>query len=149
MGRILQIIGWIWVAFGFFGPTVNLPGIPWFPGFILVFISRILRANARRREPDLHHADAETPTPNVARRPDPPKPQERPSQTPKPPPQPVVVEPSRGEIEARLFESMNEMSDGADPAEVDELLEQINQMDRPKSSAEMIAEARERWNKRP
>ena len=139
LGRILQVVGWLWVAFGFFGPMLGLPGVPWFAGLILVFVSRVVRARAAQMEREAYEDD--TLRPNVERKADPPKTRTSPA--------PVVVEPSRTEIEQRLVATMRDEIDTPDQADVDELLAQIKDVDRPKTSAEMIAEARQRWNKRP
>ncbi|MGD2042931.1 MAG: hypothetical protein PVJ28_04715, partial [Acidimicrobiia bacterium] len=49
LGRILQAIGWVWVALAFFGGFINLPFDPnIFPGLILIFISRVFRAQGAR-----------------------------------------------------------------------------------------------------
>ncbi|HEU4320065.1 MAG TPA: hypothetical protein VFS66_08280 [Acidimicrobiia bacterium] len=146
LGRILQIIGWLWVAFGVLGPMFGLPGFPWFAGLILLLISRVVRARASQMERDALGDD--TPVPNVERTPDPPKTRANPApMTARP--APIVVEPSRTEIEQKLVATMRDEIDTTDQDEVDELLAQIHDVGRPKSSAEMIAEARQRWNKRP
>ena len=146
LGRILQILGWLWVAFGVFGPLLDLPNISWFPGLILVFLSRIVRTQVARRSRAEEQDD--TPIPNVERPPDPPKTQSRPAPA-APQPTPVVVEPSRQEIEQVLLDSMREKADVPDPVVVDQLSSHVDDVERPKTSAEMIAEARQRWNKRP
>lgn len=146
LGRLLQIIGWLWIAFGFFGPMIGLPSIPWFAGLILVFVSRVVRARASQMEREDQEDD--TLRPNVERKADPPKTRANPAPTPPSKPAPVV-EPSRSEIEQRLVATMRDDIETPDPAAVDDLLAQIQEVDRPKTSAEMIAEAHQRWNKRP
>jgi len=145
VGRILQVLGWLWVAFGFFGPLLDLPNISWLPGFVLVFVSRILRTQAARNS-KAEEIEDDTPVPNVERKPDPPKVQTRPAPV-APKPTPVVVEPDRDEIEKRLFETMQERAEVPALADVDDFLARTDE--RPKTSAELIAEARQRWNKRP
>ncbi len=100
-GRVLQTIGWIWVALGFFGPFLNLPvDVNLFPGIILVFLSRILRTQAARNAP----VEYETPAPGEEQveprilnteRPRPPEPLAKPETVAKPEivakPEPVVV----------------------------------------------------------
>lgn len=55
LGRILQVIGWLWVAASFLDGflDVPLPDLNFFPGLIVIFISRALRAQgARRKQPE-------------------------------------------------------------------------------------------------
>jgi hypothetical protein len=157
IGRTLQIIGWLWLIAGFVGPRAGLPDVGIFPAFVLIFISRIFRKQARRNapeEPD-EEVEAEPPTPdrvlNTERAP-----------RPSPSPEPVV----------RYFEPEPESDPEPEQAERNELLERIalagrdatTEEDSPTdaedaaadaidvsgsmSSAEMIAQARKRWDRR-
>lgn len=154
---------------GFLGPFLDLPvDLNILPGIALVFVSRILRAQAARREPvDFgESAPAETaPEPrrplNTERAPSPqprteeprpaPGPATRPRPAPAPSPSPVETEgkstPERGDLEKRLFAAGMQLAGPSEP-EVTPSTEEM-EVGRPLSSAEMIARAHERWNKRP
>lgn len=62
LGRILQVIGWLWFAAGILGPVFGLDRISFFPGLILIFFSRVIRAQSARtesREPQTEPEDTE------------------------------------------------------------------------------------------
>ena len=163
IGRILQAIGWIWLALGFLGPLLNLPidlGI--FPGIILIFISRIFRTRAARKAPEEAEAQAsveeqveprvlntERPRPRPAQ-PEPgtrPTPEPARSEAPKP-----VPETKRQEMLEQILISGTGVADGSATRNTDEVdtgRDESAAPSQPLSSAEMIARAHQRWNKRP
>lgn len=165
LGRILQIVGWVWVAVGFFGPMLDLPGgLNFFPGFILVFVSRIFRTQAAR---NASHDDESEPLAE--------EPQQRAFNTdrgrttPAPEPRPTGVEPSK--TKPVPTDSIFKLTPPEPKESKDHLLEQIllagkevadqpagppdditpadvADPEGPISSAEMIARAKRRWDKR-
>ncbi|MGD2059703.1 MAG: hypothetical protein PVF87_02450 [Acidimicrobiia bacterium] len=174
-GRVLQVIGWIWVALGFFGPFLNLPlDVNLFPGIILVFVARVLRAQAARNAPVEYEAPAPEPEraePRIlnterSRAPEPvvkPEPvaKSEPVVEREPKPRPSSArsaagttrsesEPERVELEEKLLFAGMELAGKAEsePMSAGEVAE-LGESTRPLSSAEMIAEAHKRWNKRP
>lgn len=157
LGRILQVVGWLWVAAGFFGPALNLPfDLNFFPGIILVFISRILRAQAAR-----YGGDEEEPvTPASTRQPvEVQRPAPRPQPERRPRPEPREAETTSADAEANRQEMLEQIlitgtevaeeeaspAPEAEPAEIEET--DHSGSSGPMSSAEMIAQARKRWNK--
>ncbi|MFZ0015187.1 MAG: hypothetical protein WAL25_13860 [Acidimicrobiia bacterium] len=155
LGRVLQVVGWIWVAVGFFGPVVGLPdGINFLPGVILVFVSRLLRVQAERNAPRETEAEPE-PAPqrilNTERRPQRPAPrppETQPARPPPPSPDPMPVptpeplEEPREDVLEKIFLAGNDVVD-----EVAELPADDDVGSRPMSSAEMIARAKRRWDR--
>jgi outer membrane biosynthesis protein TonB len=183
LGRILQIIGWLWVLVGLVGPRAGLDAfgldsIGVFPGLILIFIARAFRARARtEEEPALGEARQqarpapgegrsersqapsppaparkEPPPPAPARRePSPPaerKPEPRPQAERKPEPKP------RPKDEDDLLERIALAGrSAAEELSADDLEDQLESLRRdgderkPMSSEEMIAQARQRWDR--
>lgn len=159
LGRILQAIGWIWLALGFFGPAFDLPIQPnIFPAIIILFLARILRSQGERSAPEepaeVQQVEQE-PQPralNTERVRTP----EAPSQK-SPPSSPVTQSPRAPTPEARRQEMLEQIlvagtdlateAASPDPSPVAE--EEVPGTYAPMSSAEMIAQARRRWNKRP
>jgi len=163
LGRLLQIIGWLWLAAGFILPALDLADITVFPGLILIFVARALRTQAARNEPP--EAGGEQ------------KPEERvlntdrvrvePKPSPKPPPpapQPVTiprqVEPlpkptapsERESLIERIADAGREME--ADLSETDHVGLEVTAprgVSKPMSCSVMLAEALRRCNtdKRP
>ncbi len=161
LGRILQVVGWFWVLAGFFGSIAGYEGINIFPGLILVFVARAIRNQAAKRTRDEPEEVAT-------------EPQEQPQRVlntervarPQPAPEPVV----------RYQKSEEQMAAGSEePAspESDGLIERIVLAGREEagedmeheagpwqdpagddrspvrmSSAEMLARAHERWNRK-
>jgi len=165
VGRILQVIGWLWFIAGFVGPVFDFDYLNPFPGLVLIFIARVFRSRARSEMPpgpgDAQPApqpqpvDAPRPQPTQQTSPPPPKrPEARPTEQPKPEPlyerpvdernelleriaaagrgaaEPDVPEPKRQGTGPKTEEPMP-----GDPAR------------KPMSSAEMIAQARKRWDR--
>jgi hypothetical protein len=153
-GRILQIVGWFWVVGGFLAPMAGYERINILPGLILIFGARAIRRQAAsRREPDeeLATADEEAPqrilnTERISR--------------PAPPPEPIVryreAEEQVGDESAAISAESDELTERMRPAnrdrESDPIVPAAMAGDRapdPRlSSAEMIARARERWDRK-
>lgn len=166
LGRILQVLGWLWLAFGLFGPDHPLLdlGVPF--GIIVIFVARVIRNQAATSDlPELGDRSGDGSAPaeqEREKRPEPrarPEPRTRPESRARPEPRPEPPEPaysihepeSEPEVEERseLLEQIvgagreidEEMSGpmGSDDSETEESR-------RPMSSAEMIARAHERWD---
>ncbi|HUG31622.1 MAG TPA: hypothetical protein VMM14_01915 [Acidimicrobiia bacterium] len=172
LGRILQIIGWLWFAAGFLGPLVGFDGVNLFPGLILVFVARAIRTQAAR------HAPSE---PDEVDREEEPRPErvlntERVPRTPPPPAPDPIVRYQRAEAQTTMDEDDEE--DDPDSGERDNLIERIAlagrettttsesaadrsggstlESDRhavaprrkPMTSAEMLAQAHKRWDRK-
>lgn len=153
LGRILQLIGWLWFIFGFVGPIfLDFDSISPLPGIVLVFIARILRTQAARqapKEPD----ETSQPVPerllNTERQArteesSPPPVVSQPVTTPPPPPRPVSETATPDEDPFTAFLRGEDEPDL--PAPTHEALDELN---RPRTSAEMLAEAKRRWASRP
>ncbi len=161
LGRVLQVVGWFWVLAGFFGPIAGYRGINVFPGLILVFVARAIRNQAARRAPD----EPESVGTGTEERPERILNTER-LPRPRPVPEPVI----------RYQQAEEQMADAEAPTppHPDSLIEKIvlagreedgETMDREPglsreptgedqarvrmSSEEMLARARERWNRKP
>lgn len=159
IARILGAVGWLMVIVGFGGPIFGLDGFNIFPGIVLLFISRLLGKQAKRQElelgPEQQQEEMEHPLNTERPRVAPPTPRRQPPRpaTPLPPAEPVTsVEPETSERES-IFESIllagGELADEKDDAEP--ILDGLEDMegDEPISSAEMIAQARRRWDRKP
>lgn len=172
LGRILQVIGWLWIAVGFFGPAVNLPDVSVFPGIIILFISRVLRKQGGQatRDEDGTELGAEQPdeprmlnterpqrpapkpkpTPKTPPIPDTvPEPKPRPQMKPQPElkPQPEAIEEERGELLERVLLASQEMAEESQEPQYPQLA--TEREDGPLTSAEMIARAHRRWDRKP
>lgn len=158
LGRLLQVIGWLWLVAGFVLPAIGLADITVFPGLILIFVARALRTQAARNAP-----------PEVDEEPEPearilntdrvrvePKPAEK---QPPPAPQQVTiprqVEPlpkppassERDSLIERIADAGREVE--AELSETDRAPLDVTASrgtSKPMSSEEMIAAARRRWN---
>lgn len=172
LGRILQIIGWLWFAAGFLGPLVGLDDVSVLPGLILVLVARAMRNYAARHAPlELDEDDrVEEPrservlnTERVPRTP--------PETAPEP-----VVRYQRAEVQARMDQDDEE--DDPEPEERGVLIERIalagretiaareetasdssgdsiaasdragGSRKKPMTSAEMLAQAHKRWDRK-
>lgn len=160
LGRILQIVGWLWLIGGFFGSIFGFISLNLLPGIILVFVARVIRNQANTREmPDL----GEQPSVEQQQRPATPTAETPPQRQPSPSPEPYILEnPSRREPPepqpnpkpAPRRRDLLEEVVGLDPEDDDageETPKTSDQMTdteqrRPMSSAEMIARAHERWD---
>lgn len=162
LGRILQIVGWLWLIGGFFGSIFGLISLNLLPGIILVFVARVIRNQAETREmPDLGEQTSAEPQEQPATR----TAETSRQRQPAPSPEPYVLEtPSRREPDrapqpspksAPRRRDLLEEVVGLDPDRDDDASEETarssDQMTdteerRPMSSAEMIARAHERWD---
>ena len=139
-GRLLAGIGLVWVFWGFFGSVIgqqfgnDLANLPILPGIVIFFLGRAL-ARRPRKEPS---AQREVPTETRAPR--------RPG---------AQVRPSPVRHQTRPEASL-----APEPAGVSEVIDETFEAPEPrmsmldghftrKTSAEMVAEARERYGKRP
>lgn len=156
LGRLLGTLGWLWFIAGIAAPIFDVGGISFIPGLILVFVGRLLRSQARRRQPG-----EEEPEP-VAAEPAPrPLNTERvtlPSVPPTPPP-PVESEPRHPATKARADAEQEADSEElfskalfAASAHIEERTEEAvteGEVERKAlTSDEMIARARQRWDRR-
>ena len=160
LGRILQVIGWLWFIAGFVGPMFDFDALNPFPGLVLVFIARIFRARARGEMPpgpgegagEPQPVPVEAPRPQP-RQPTPPPPPNRvetpPPEDPKPESKPERPVDERNQLLERIAMAGREASDepAAPKREKKEDDSKPSGMVRtPMSSAEMIAQARKRWD---
>jgi len=190
LGRVLQLIGWLWIAVGFFGPIVNIPDISVFPGIIILFVSRVIRKQGertQRREEDVEYAQQQpTPRPLNTQRSKPPtlQPKRAPepgkASQPKRAPEPrETPEPRVASTEEPLLRPSPDLETassaapkpGGDEKGRTEMLERVllagkrttraprapvypktkseDEQGRPLTSAEMIARAHRRWDRKP
>jgi hypothetical protein len=154
LGRILQIVGWFWVVGGFLAPMAGYERINILPGLVLIFGARAIRRQAAsRREPDEEPATAAEEAPQRILN------TERISR-PAPPPEPIVryreaEEQAADEIEETMPESddlIERITSASRDRETDPVVPAAMAGDRVPdtrlSSAEMIARARERWDRK-
>lgn len=142
-GRLLTALGFVWVFWSLFGDLVTLElgttpvSLPLLPGFVFLFVGRALSRGARRQsapEPVEQQRPARTAPMPAPRTVEPPPPPSRPKfEAPMP-----IVEEDQVAMEEVMTEAMEaeleRMSDGSEVR---------------KTSAEMVAEARQRFGKRP
>jgi hypothetical protein len=164
IGRILQIIGWLWFIAGFVGPVFDFESVNPFPGLVLIFIARIFRARARSEMPpgpgdvgaEPQPAQVETRRSQPRQQtPLPPKRVETPP-VEKPNPEPRLERPvdERNELLERIAMAGRETAEEpANPrlekkgATLEEGDDEPSDVVKPQmSSAEMIARARKRWD---
>lgn len=159
LGRVLQVLGWLWFLAGIVGPIFGFDRLNFFPGLVLIFIARVIRVQRRRTEqaePETQGVERETPAPERVLN------TERPQQpsAPSPSPRPTV---DNAVERTTQPEPMSEPSE-----ERDDLLERIvaagregaDEVETPEdpgpppapgsrasmSSEEMIARAHRRWD---
>lgn len=153
LGRILQVIGWLWIAVGFFGPLVALPNVSVFPGIIVLFISRVMRKQAERaqRPEDGGEAVEEPEEQRMLNT-------ERRHQTAAEPPPRVERGPVVPEQEKEREDLLERVLLAGKAVSSDEMAEKPIEPEYPEidlsrsgrmSSAEMIARAHRRWDRRP
>lgn len=142
-GRLLTALGFVWLFWSLFGDLVTFElgttpiNLPLLPGLVFLFVGRALSRGARRRV-DPAPAEQQRPATTVPR----PAPRSvEPSPSPSRPtyeaPMPIV-EQDQVAIEEVMTEAMEaELQRISDGTEV------------RKTSAEMVAEARQRFGKRP
>ena len=152
LGRILQVIGWIWLAAGVAGQFFDLPVDDVFPGLILLVASRFIRAQAARNAPDEGEIALSTLEPGPRPlNPDRMSTAPRPPMAPPPAPTPAASAPKpeadgREELlEDFLLAGRKATEDPVEAAGVPVEPDIAGQ----RSSADMIADAKKRWSKRP
>ncbi len=153
LGRILQAIGWVWVIAGFAGHIAGFDFGGALPGVILIFIARVLRTQAARRSPEDVALELDQPTrvlntdrPPTATPAAPPPPRSYP--TPAPP-----VEASESSAEDDPLTRF--LAGGDEPEPTKEMTRPESTIPvsseavdvKPKTSEELIAEARRRWDR--
>lgn len=159
LGRILQVLGWLWFLAGIVGPIFGFERFNFFPGLVLIFIARVIRVQrgrTERAEPETQGSDRETPALervlNTERR-------QQPS-APSPSPRPAVdhtVEHStqpepmtksseeRDDLLERIVAAGREVADEVEEPEAPGPLPAPGSR-APMSSEEMIARAHRRWD---
>ena len=167
MGRLLQVIGWLWVAAGFLAPLTGRQGFNVLPGLILVFIARAIRTQAARNAPE-EPDEAEPARVEQVERPL--NTQRTRPTAPPPSPDPVVryqeaeprSEPEPAEIEEEPVPEREGLIEriviaGRDAEHKESSQDRLESARVPRdhgrrpvmSSAEMIAQARKRWDRKP
>lgn len=164
LGRILQIVGWLWLAIGFLGPRLDIPGLDGlasfgvFPGIIMLFIARLIRRQARSQMPELPgNESARPPVPQPAKPEPEPTPPERPLNTdrqrPTPPPVEPVPEPEPlAEVKEHneILEKILAANEGtAKPPTTTRTTPTQRDKVPTMTSDEMVAQARRRWDRKP
>lgn len=166
IGRILQVIGWFWFLAGIVGPAFDFDTVNPFPGLVLIFIARIFRTRARSEMPK-GTADGQTPPqpepveapgPQPAQQapPFPPsRPEPRPTAEPEPEPQYERPVDERNELLERIAAAGRQAA--PEPAVSEprpqgtgsrsEETKPTEAVRKPMTSAEMIARARERFDR--
>lgn len=172
LGRLLQVIGWLWIAVGFLGPIVNIPDVSVFPGIIILFASRVIRKlgeQAGREERDAEQVEEQEPSrPLNTERSQPPVmerktpepeliPPERPRQRPVPAPEEnattvpsSATEPEeRTDLSNRVLLTGGRTTDKPKRPVYPTKTASAPEQEAPLTSAEMIARARRRWDRKP
>lgn len=160
IGRIIGTIGWLLVIAGIGGPIFGLDGFNVFPGIALLFIGRVLGKQAKRRDLETESEPEREPVSErllnterrtTARRPPPPR-----RQAPPPPPPPAKRPVALEEAETPDRESMLETIlvagvELAEEKETEVVGDRMGDTDayKPMTSEEMIARARQRWDRKP
>lgn len=163
-GRILQVIGWLAFIAGFAGPALGYESVSPIPGLILIFIARMLRSRARSEMPPGPAGKQTEPQPQPVETPPfqprqqapaPTRHTESPSIEAKTEPKQERPVDERNQLLERIAlagrdaaeepavpepEELSTLSDEKEPLRPDEART-------PMSSAEMIARARERWDR--
>jgi len=140
-GRLLVAVGLAWVFWGLFGPAIgvqfgnSLVDLPILPGIVILFIGRSLSRGNRRRSPEPQH-DAPTGV-RV-----PPRPESR--ARPAPIPETNMREPRSATETAAVPEVILGAFEVPEPD-----LPAPDELPIRRTSAEMVAEARERFGRRP
>ena len=152
LGRILQAIGWIWVIAGFAGPFGGFDVGGALPGVILIFVARVLRTQAARRSPEDLTLEPDQPTRvlNTDR-----PPTAKPAPSPPPRSYPLPALPVEAPASSAGDDPLTRFLAGGDepepnkettPSDSTPSVSPAAADDKPKTSAELIAEARRRWD---
>lgn len=157
LGRILQVIGWLLLLAAVAERFVGSDRLSIFPGLVIIFIARVIRAQADRtqpRDPQVEEPAEEATTPervlNTERRhqtPSAPPPSPQPAYMPPvPESEPLDEEPEEtDELIERIVAAGRETAEEVEAREASTELELDH---RPMSSEEMIARAHRRWDSR-
>lgn len=151
LGRIFSLFGFLWFLAALFGQEFGLPPLNLLPAIVFILFGRALRTQARRRAP----SESSEPMSQPEARVEIPEPVERPLNTdrpsappPTPPvmriPEPKVVVEERNALFDRIA-AADETAALPEPATPPILDSDSKQ---PMTSAEMIAEARKRWDRK-
>lgn len=145
LGVLITLLGWGLLVYAFVGPRFGLGSISFIPGVVFLIAGRMLRATAKRRRGDYDEGDladlsnappprepAPTPAPAPARRSEPPRPA-----APTPSTEALADDDGDSYAEALRAAADDVLDEGARRDSVTGL-----------SSAEMIARARRRWDRR-
>jgi len=161
LARIVQMVGWLWVIAGLVLPALGLADPSFFPGVILIFIARALRAQAARHappeEPEEQIVEAERVLNTERTRP---QPIPTPAKTPQPGPsqdsrkteqEPVadaLKRTARDDLIERIAMAGREAGERSPEVAKSDVTTPTTGEERqgPMSSAEMIARARKRWD---
>jgi len=159
LGRILQVLGWLWFLAGIVGPIFGFERFNFFPGLILIFIARVIRAQrgrAEQAETEPQGSQRETPVAervlNTERRQQPSAPSPSPQPTVDstvdrtPRPEPMARQPEeRDDLLERIVAAGREVADEVETSE-DPGPPPTPGGRAPMSSEEMIARAHRRWD---
>jgi hypothetical protein len=163
LGRILQVIGWLWFVAGLASRIFEFGDIDVFPGLILVFVARAIRAQAARQAPD-EDVVTDQPEPvapprilNTERQTDsvpPTSTRRRPEPGPKPAVEPTPVKKRNELLQDIVLAGKEAAATKPAPAPSEPRSERSASVEpglkgkKPMSSAEMIAQARKRWDRK-
>lgn len=144
-GRLLTILGIVWILLPLLAAITGLRlllgfvDLPILVGIVLLFVGRAMVRRSRRKsiEPIAGSEQAE--------RGEQAPPQDISVRTP---PQPKPVTPRAREIQTAPEPEAKAMAEALENME-EEIAEAVQQAGSPKTSAEMVAEARERFGRRP
>ena len=139
----VSVLGGLLIAASIVAPAFGVTLPTFVPGFILLFVGRAMNRN-RRRSP-IPTSEGPVPSPPARNIPPRPAPDQRSQERVKPRPVPVESEPRKLE---EVLEELDLDSDIETPP-IDVTLPEMETETGPLSSAEMIARARNRWDKRP
>lgn len=162
------MVGWLWVIAGFVLPALDLADPSVFPGVILIFVARALRTQLARHappeeveeEPDEPARVLNTerarpvPTPEPAKTPapEPPKPAQPTTRQPAPKTIADVSKPEdRDDVIERIAMAGRAASEPTSPVGSPGVVKtpaKDEERQAPMSSAEMIAQAKKRWDKK-
>lgn len=156
LGRILQLIGWLWLVVGVLGRMFGFLELTVLPGIVLIFVARVMRNQAQQTEmPDLGDRTVVEDEPEPA----PPERMMNTERRRQPPPEPAYVEPpakdqprpmKRNDLLEQIVGSGGQAEGGETSSDTEQLVSVDDpESRRPMSSAEMIARAHERWDSKP
>lgn len=160
MGTLLTTLGWTWLIFAFVGPAFGLDRLPFLPAIALLFGGRLLKAQARRRGADGEDDLSDLSAPSPAGTPSPPVASPTPTQTRSERGRSTIgLDPSaERDAEARASGAYAEALRAAAEDVLEDVAESEDEIlsepgsDEVRSvglsSAEMVARARRRWDRK-